>query len=131
MTHTNLKTHNLDSMSHFIDRLIVENIKLYDFQRRIEVEYDRGKDRDDKKIASLYQSTIHSNEARAMAKNKIDSTIAEALQCGSYSVITETRTFNVPTDPPHEAMPRMGEHSGTEFQPEFTNNLEKERTSIK
>jgi hypothetical protein len=119
MTHKNLKTHNLDSMSHFIDRLIVENIKLYDFQRRIEVEYDKGADRDDKAIASLYQSTINANEARAMAKNKIDFTLAEALKCGSYSVITETRTFSVPTDPPHGAKPRMGEHSGTEFQPEF------------
>jgi hypothetical protein len=106
---------SVDSMGHLIDRLVVENIKLYDFQRRIEIEQAviEG-ERDNKAISDLYRKTCCANEARAAVKNKIDNLLSEAIRAGDYRIMQETRTFAADGQ---EAVPgRMGENSGTEFQ---------------
>jgi hypothetical protein len=114
MPHKNLRIHNTNSLSHFIDRLVVENIKLYDYQRRIEVEISR-EEVDHKLVTTLYQSCFLANEARAAAKNEIDKVLSESFKAGAYDTLGETRTFKLALDDTPEVLPRMGEHTGTEF----------------
>jgi len=95
-----VKLGNTNSISHYIDRLICENIKLYDFQRRIEIELAKGEDRDPNLVSDLYQKTLVANEGRAYTKNLIDYTVSEAITSGRYEVLGEVRTFGTPNEVP-------------------------------
>lgn len=68
---------NIDNISALIDRLIVENIKLYFFER------------DEHEVASHHQHIIIQT-----IKEKLEAAFAEVKTNTSYSYISERRTFS-------------------------------------
>jgi len=92
-----LYVQNVNSFSHLLDRLTVENIKLADFVRRMEIEQSRDKE-DLEAINRLYKGLRLANEARAAVKNKLDQLLSDVMKAGCYHVLSEQRTFRLPTD---------------------------------
>lgn len=112
-------TQNVDSFSHLVDRLCVENIKLADFVRRLEIE--QKKDEPDLALVSgLYKGVRLANESRASVKNHLDRMLSEAINSGRYDVLSEQRTFRLPGDDREEIVTR--ENPEAEFQPENTDD---------
>jgi len=87
---------SVDSIGHLVDRLVVENIKLAEFTRRIEVE-QRKDDCDTNLVNRLYTGLRLANEARAYIKNSIDECISRAINAGEYHILREVRTHRLPT----------------------------------
>lgn len=111
-----LYTQNIDSFSHLVDRLIVENIKLADYVRRMEMEQEKPDgERDLKLIDSLYRGLRLANEARASAKNHLDQLLSKVMASGQYHVLSEIRTFRLPGDTAEKIQPRK--NPGDEFHP--------------
>lgn len=69
-----MRTTNIDNISALIDRLIVENIKLYFFENEIAIE--------------------HQKIIIARIKEHLESAFAEVRTNSSYSYISERRTFS-------------------------------------
>ncbi len=110
-----LYTQNIDSFAHLIDRLVVENIKLADFVRRLEMEQESPNgERDLKRIDRLYKGLRGANEARASAKNHLDKLLSDVMAAGEYHVLSEVRTFRLPGDTQEDIQPRK--EPGDEFQ---------------
>lgn len=110
-----LYTQNIDSFSHLMDRLVVENIKLADYVRRMEMEQEKpDEERNLKLIDRLYRGLRLANEARASAKNKLDQLLSKVIAAGEYHVLSEVRTFRLPGDTRENIQPRK--HPEEEFQ---------------
>ena len=99
MTYKKMYVQNTDSFSHLVDRLIVENLKLADFVRRLEIclEKPRSKERDDE-MNNLYAGLRLANESRAAQKNALDKLLSQVMADGEYHVLGEMRTFALPED---------------------------------
>jgi len=88
---------NVDSFSHLLDRLCIENIKLADFVRRIEFE-QRNDSQDLELIDRLYRGLKLANESRSHIKNKLDKFLHDVINEGNYRVLEEVRTAVLPED---------------------------------
>jgi hypothetical protein len=100
---------NVDSFSHLIDRLIVENLKLADFVRRLEIETAKEVP-DHPGVTRLYASLRLANESRAACKNGLDNLLMKVVKEGSYEVLNEMRTFRLPTESDSEVPLRFNDH---------------------
>ncbi len=89
---------NVNSFSHLLDRLCIENIKLADFVRRLELEQRKGDLCDPEVVNRLYRSTRLSNEARSYVKNQIDQLLSDVMKSGEYNTLEEMRTALLPND---------------------------------
>jgi len=89
---------NVNSFGHLLDRLVVENIKLTNFLKRMEAEQRKEKP-DSDLIVRLDLGHRKSNEARSVIKNEIDRLLSDVMAAGEYRIIEETRTWTTPNDP--------------------------------
>lgn len=108
-----LYVQNINSFSHLLDRLCIENIKLGDFTRRLEIEQNKGKDTNLETINKLYRSMRLSNESRGYVKNCIDKLLHTIIKDGEYNTLEEIRTHVLPDDTREDFSTR--ENPGDEF----------------
>lgn len=109
----NLYVQNVNSFSHLLDRLCIENIKLGDFTRRLEIEQNKGKDANLEIINNLYRGMRLANETRAYVKNQLDKLLHNVMETGKYNTLEEVRTHVLDTDPKENLSTR--ENPGDEF----------------
>lgn len=108
-----LYVQNINSFSHLLDRLCIENIKLGDFTRRLELEQRKGDQADTNLVNNLYRSMRLANESRGYVKNAIDKLLHKVIASGRYETLEEIRTHALPDDPQEELTTR--EDPGAEF----------------
>lgn len=107
-----LHVQNVNSFSHLLDRLCIENIKLGDFTRRLELE-QRKDNADLELINNLYRGMRLSNETRAYLKNQLDKLLHDVIADGKYDTLEEIRTHVLPDDPKEDLSTRSD--PGAEF----------------
>ncbi len=96
---SNTHTQNVDSFGHLVDRLIVENLKLADFVRRLEIATEEDSTEENlREVKSLYTKLRLANESRSACKNALDKLLSDVVRAGDYSVLEEMRTFSLPGD---------------------------------
>ena len=108
-----LYVQNINSFSHLLDRLCIENIKLGDFTRRLELEQRKGTNADTNLVNNLYRSMRLANESRGYVKNAIDKLLHTVIKSGKYETLEEIRTHILPDDPVEDLTTR--EDPGAEF----------------
>lgn len=83
---------NLDTFSAVIDRLIIEVLKLHDFEHLKRDEHLKDNP-DPDKIAQWDKASRVACETRSALKNYLDDMFERAVKDGDYTSLTEERTF--------------------------------------
>lgn len=83
---------NLDTFSAVVDRLIIEVLKLHDFEHLKAAEH-KLPNPDPVKIAEWDLASRSACETRSALKNYLDQVFEKAVRDGDYTSLTEERNF--------------------------------------
>ena len=87
-----MKIPNVDTLSTFVDRLCIENLKIMNLEHKKWKEVHK-ENPDHEAISKWHLAMRTAAEARSALKNRIDELFKECVESGRYDYLSEARDF--------------------------------------